>query len=92
MQIYNPTNSEIEMPLTGSQMLRVPAGGTSEVFYCNKDFLSLLVTSFDYGELYLIVTGPSEVDMCSQVSCATGFVAYSVEEAQKDYEERKERK
>lgn len=81
MRIYNAKSSQINVPLTGSERLTVPAKSVSRDFMPNKEFLSLIVTAFDYSEIALIVSGPFEISMCSQVSCIPGFVVNSLEEA-----------
>jgi hypothetical protein len=47
----------------------------------SNEFLSLLVSSYDYNELALIVSGPFEINMCAGVSGSVGFVVQSLDEA-----------
>ena len=82
MRIYNAKNSQIDIPLVaGGERLTVAAKSVSRDFMPNKDFLSLIAPAFDYNELALIVSGPYEISMCSQVSCIPGFVVNSLEDA-----------
>lgn len=82
MRIYNAKNSQIDIPLSASgERLTVASKSVSRDFMPNKDFLSLIATAFDYSELALIVSGPFEISMCSQVSCIPGFVVNSLEDA-----------
>ena len=82
MRIYNAKNSQIDIPLVaGGERLTVESKSVSRDFMPNKDFLSLIVTAFDYNEIALIVSGPFEISMCSQVSCIPGFVVNSLEDA-----------
>lgn len=82
MRIYNAKNSQIDIPLVaGGERLTVESKSVSRDFMPNKDFLSLIVTAFDYDEIALIVSGPFEISMCSQVSCIPGFVVNSLEDA-----------
>ena len=81
MRIYNGKKSSLTIPLTGNQRLSIPPFSVSGDFMPNKEFLSLIVTSYDYDEIALIVSGPFEIAMCSQVSGCTGFVTQSLEEA-----------
>ena len=81
MRIYNAKSSQVSVPLTLTQKIIVPSYGISESFMPNPKFLSLIVTSFDYSDLALIVSGPIEMTMCSETPCASGFVVNSVEEA-----------
>lgn len=81
MRIYNGKKSSLTIPLSGNQRLSIPSHSVSTDFMPNKDFLSLIVTSYDYDEIALIVSGPFEIAMCSQVSGCTGFVTQSLEEA-----------
>ena len=81
MRIYNGTKSVINLPLTESQRITVAGHSVSGDIMPNTEFLSLLVGSYDYSELALIISGPYEINMCSQVSGAAGFVVQSLEEA-----------
>ena len=81
MRIYNARKSQISVPLTVTEKIVVPSFGISESFLPNPRFLSLIVTSFDYSDIALIVSGPNEMTMCSETPCAAGFVVNSLEEA-----------
>jgi hypothetical protein len=81
MRIYNGTKSMLDLPLTGIQRLSIPPLAVSGDFMPTNEFLSLLVTTFDYNELAIIVSGPYEISMCANVSGAVGFVVSSLEEA-----------
>lgn len=81
MRIYNGTKKNIDMPLSGIQRLQIAPHSVSQEFMPNSEFLSLLVSSYDYSELALIVSGPYEINMCSSVSGSVGFVVQSLEEA-----------
>lgn len=89
MRIYNGKKSTLTIPLSGNQRLSIPPHSVSGDFMPNKDFLSLMVTTFDYNEISLIVSGPYEISMCSQVSGCTGFVSQSLEEAIAKFPEEK---
>jgi hypothetical protein len=81
MRIYNGMNKQVDMPLANGQRLSIAAKSISGDFMPNNEFLSLLVTSFDYSEIALVVSGPFEISMCSQISSCVGFVVNSLEEA-----------
>jgi hypothetical protein len=81
MRIYNARKSQISIPLTATEKIVVPSYGTSESFLPNPKILSLIVTSFDYSDIALIVSGPNEMTMCSETPCCSGFVVNSLEEA-----------
>ena len=81
MRIYNGKKSTLTIPLSGNQRLSIPPHSISGDFMPNKEFLSLMVTTFDYNEIALVVSGPFEIAMCSQVSGCVGFVCQSLEEA-----------
>ena len=81
MRIYNGTKSVINLPLTDSERITIAAHSVSGDIMPSLKFLSLLVGSYDYGELALIVSGPFEINMCSQVSGCAGFVVQSLDEA-----------
>ena len=81
MRIYNGTNSHLNLPLTGSQRITVPPHAVSGDILPSTDFLSLMVSSYDFSEIAFIISGPFELNMCANVSGATGFVVSSLEEA-----------
>ena len=81
MRIYNARKSQISIPLTATEKIVVPPYGTSTSFLPNPKILSLIVTSFDYSDIALIVSGPNEMTMCSETPCCSGFVVNSLEEA-----------
>lgn len=94
MRVYNGTNSQVDLPLSGSQRITIPSHSVSGDIMPSTEFLSLLVGSYDYSELALIVSGPFEINMCAGVSGCVGFVCQSLEEAiekfSKDKEDKKE--
>lgn len=81
MRIYNGTNSQLDLPLSGIQRITIPAKSVSGDIMPSTEFLSLLVGSYDYSEIALIVSGPFEINMCAGVSGSVGFVVQSLEEA-----------
>lgn len=89
MRVYNGTNSQLDLPLSGSQRISIPPRTVSGDVMPSNDFLSLLVSSFDYSEIALIVSGPYEITMCAGVSGSVGFVVQSLEEAIERFAEKK---
>lgn len=81
MRVFNGTNSQLDLPLSGIQRITIPAKSVSGDIMPSNEFLSLLVGSYDYSEIALIVSGPFEINMCSAVSGSAGFVVQSLEEA-----------
>lgn len=81
MRIFNGTNARLDIPLTGMQRIQVNPKSVSGDFLPSNDFLSVLVTGYDYNEVALIVSGPFEINLCSSVPGCVGFVVQSVEEA-----------
>lgn len=81
MRVYNGTKSQINLPLSGTQRITIPAHSVSGDIMPSNEFLSLLVSSYDYSELALIVSGPFEINMCAGVSGSVGFVVQSLDEA-----------
>ena len=81
MRIFNGTNSSLDIPLNGSLRIQVGPKSVSGDFLPSNEFLSLIVTGYDYSELAIIVSGPYEINMCSSVSGAVGYVVQSLEEA-----------
>ena len=81
MRVYNGTKSQVDLPLTGTQRITIPAHSVSGDIMPSTEFLSLLVTSYDYNELALIVSGPFEINLCAGVTGSVGFVVQSLDEA-----------
>lgn len=81
MRIYNGTNSQLTLPLNGNERITIAANSVSGNILPSTEFLSLLVSSFDYNEIAIVVSGPFEINMCAGVSGAVGFVVQSIEEA-----------
>ena len=90
MRIYNGTNSQLDLPLSGTQRISVPPRSVSGDIMPSNEFLSLLVSSFDYSEIALIVSGPYEINMCAGVSGSVGFVAQSLDEAIERFAEKED--
>lgn len=88
MRVYNGTNSQVDLPLSGSQRITISSHSVSKDIMPSTEFLSLLVSSYDYNELALIVSGPFEINMCSGVSGCVGFVCQSLEEAIERFQPR----
>ena len=89
MRVYNGTNSQLDLPLSGSQRISIPPRTVSGDVMPSTSFLSLLVSSFDYSEIALIVSGPYEISMCAGVSGSVGFVVQTLEEAIERFAEKK---
>lgn len=81
MRVYNGTKSQVDLPLAGTQRITIPAHSVSGDIMPSTEFLSLLVTSYDYSELALIVSGPFEINLCASVTGSVGFVVQSLDEA-----------
>lgn len=81
MRIYNGKKSNLEMPLGNGQKIVVGPQSISGDFLPSSNFLNLLVTSFGYDEIALVVSGIQELNLCSSVSAAAGFVCHSIAEA-----------
>lgn len=91
MRIYNGKNSQVDMPLANGQRISISPKSVSGNIMPSNEFLSLLVSSYDYSEIALIVSGPFEINMCSQVSCCAGFIVTSLEEAIERFAPKKEK-
>lgn len=92
MRVYNGTNSQLDLPLSGIQRISIPPHAVSGDIMPSNDFLSLLVSSFNYDEIALIVSGPYEITMCAGVSGSVGFVVQSLEEAIERFAPKEEKK
>ena len=91
MRIYNGTNSQLDLPLSGIQRISIAPHAVSGDVLPSTEFLSLMVTSFDYNEIALIVSGPYEINMCANVSGCAGFIAQSLEEAIERFSKKEEK-
>jgi len=92
MRIYNGTKSQLDLPLSGIQRISIAPHAVSGDILPSTEFLSLMVTSFDYSEIALIVSGPYEINMCANVSGCAGFIAQSLEEAIERFSNKEEKK
>ena len=92
MRVYNGTNSQLDLPLSGIQRISIPPHAVSGDIMPSNEFLSLLVGSFNYDEIALIVSGPYEITMCAGVSGSVGFVVQSLEEAIERFAPKEEKK
>lgn len=81
MRIFNGTNSALDIPLSGMQRIQVGPKSVSGDFLPSTDFLSVLISGYDYSEVALIVSGSFEINLCSGVPGCVGFIAQSLEEA-----------
>lgn len=90
MRVYNGTNSQLDLPLSGSQRISISSHSVSGDIMPSIEFLSLLVGSYKYEEIALIVSGPFEITLCSSVSGCAGFVCQSLEEAIERFSSKKE--
>lgn len=81
MRIYNGKKSNLEMPLGNGQKIVVGPQSVSGDFLPSTNFMNMVVSSFDYNEIALIVSGIQELNLCSSVSAAAGFVCHSLAEA-----------
>ena len=81
MRIFNNKTSNLELPLGNGQTIQVLPHGVSKDFLPSTNFLNLIVSTFDYDDISLIVTGVQEMNACSAISACNGFVVYSVSEA-----------
>lgn len=69
------------MPLGNGQKIVVGPQSVSGDFLPSTNFINMLVSSFDYNEIALIVSGIQELNLCSSVSAASGFVCHTIAEA-----------
>lgn len=81
MRIYNGKKANIELPLGNGQKISVGPQSVSGDFLPSTNFLTLIVTSFGYDEIALIVSGIQELNLCASISAAAGFVCHSISEA-----------
>lgn len=95
MRIYNGTNSQVDLPLAGSQRITIAPKSVSGDIMSSTELLSLLVTSYTTDELALVVSGPFEINQCAQIPTSASYVVQSLDEAikrfaPKDEEEKEE--
>lgn len=90
MRIYNGKDSSIDMPLSGNQNLFIDAKSVSGEFMANNNVLSMIATSFEESEIAIIVSGPYEINMCSNMPILTPMVVQSLDEAIERFAVKKE--
>ena len=81
MRIFNGTNSLLNLPLNGNQMLEVLPKSVSTEFMGSKEFISMLVTSLSCDEIAIVVSGPYELNNCANVPTAVNYVVQTLDEA-----------
>ena len=80
MRIYNGKNSQVELPLA-TQRITIGPNSVSKDIMPNVEMLQLISTSFVDTEIALIVSGPSELNLCAGVPACTPLVVQSLDEA-----------
>lgn len=81
MRIYNGKKSALSLPLSSSTRITIEPYSVSRDLLVTTEFLSLLITSYDYSEVAIIVSGAYELNQCAKVPSAAGFVVQTLEEA-----------
>ena len=81
MRIYNGKKSQLQIPLGNGERIVVGPGSISADFLPSTNFLNILVTTFHFDEIALVVNGLTETNLCSSVPASAGFVVYTVAEA-----------
>ena len=80
MRIYNGKNSQVELPLA-TQRITIGPNSVSKDIMPNVEMLQLISTSFVDTEIALIVSGPSELNLCAGVPACTPLVVQGLDEA-----------
>lgn len=80
MRIYNGKNSQVDIPLA-TQRVTIGPKSVSKDLMPSIEMLQLLSTSFDDSEIALIVSGPTELNLCAGVPSCTPLVVQSLDEA-----------
>lgn len=80
MRIYNGKNSQVELPLA-TQRITIGPNSVSKDIMPSVEMLQLISTSFVDTEIALIVSGPSELNLCAGVPACTPLVVQSLDEA-----------
>lgn len=80
MRIYNGKNSQVDIPLA-TQRVTIGPKSVSKDLMPSTEMLQLLSTSFDDSEIALIVSGPTELNLCAGVPSCTPLVVQSLDEA-----------
>jgi outer membrane biosynthesis protein TonB len=85
MRIYNGTKSTLTLPFSGGENLTIASKTPSGNVLCSKEFLTMLVTSYNTDEVAIIASGPFELTACANVPTATNYVVQSLDEAIKRF-------
>ena len=82
MRIFNGKNASLDLPLIGGTKLpAIAPHSLSMNFMPNEAFLNLIATAYDEHEIALVLSGPFEMTMCSNVAATLPLVCESLEEA-----------
>lgn len=80
MRIYNGKNSQVNLPLA-AQRISIEPMSVSKDIMPSSELLDLLSMSFDDSEIALIVSGPSELNLCAKTPACAPLVVQSLDEA-----------
>ena len=80
MRIYNGKNSQVNLPLA-AQRISIEPMSVSKDIMPSSELLDLLSMSFDDSEIALIVSGPSELNLCAKTPACALLVVQSLDEA-----------
>jgi hypothetical protein len=81
MRIFNGTSMAIDLPYTGALRVSIPPKSESTELYCDKKFISTLITTYTPEQIALIISGPEEVATCADVPTAVNYVCSSIDDA-----------
>jgi len=79
-RIYNGKNSQVNLPLA-AQRISIEPMSVSKDIMPSSELLDLLSMSFDDSEIALIVSGPSELNLCAKTPACAPLVVQSLDEA-----------
>lgn len=80
MRIYNGKNSQVNLPLA-AQRISIEPMSVSKDIMPSSELLDILSMSFDDSEIALIVSGPSELNLCAKTPACAPLVVQSLDEA-----------
>jgi hypothetical protein len=90
MRIFNGTNSQINLPLSGNTRLSIAPKAVSQDFMPTNEFIALIVTTYDEKEIALVLGGRFEMSMCAAIPASTPLLVQDLDEAVKRFSPKQE--
>lgn len=81
MRIYNGKKTQLDLPLGGTTRILVQPFSVSKDFLPSDYFLLMMAQCFTKDDLAIIISGPTEINLCAKNPACSEMVVQSLEEA-----------